>query len=119
MKSDVVFVHLNAVDIVMTFRQIARRHHDIFKEIFRGSVSVAGRIFRTDAAWLEEPGTAMLVLAILGVFLDFALDYLLLLSAFRSTDRSIIEAAEIDGATKWQLYWDVVLPLARPLRMSL
>jgi multiple sugar transport system permease protein len=27
---------------------------------------------------------------------------------------SLDEAAEIDGATKWQLYWDVILPLARP-----
>lgn len=24
------------------------------------------------------------------------------------------EAAEIDGASKWQLYWDVILPLCRP-----
>ena len=27
---------------------------------------------------------------------------------------SLDEAAEIDGASKWQLYWDVILPLARP-----
>jgi multiple sugar transport system permease protein len=24
------------------------------------------------------------------------------------------EAAEMDGATKWQLFWDVIMPLARP-----
>jgi len=24
------------------------------------------------------------------------------------------EAAEIDGASKWQLYWDIMLPLSRP-----
>ena len=28
--------------------------------------------------------------------------------------RSLDEAAEIDGASKWQLFWDVVLPLSRP-----
>jgi len=27
---------------------------------------------------------------------------------------SLDEAAEIDGASKWQLFWDVILPLARP-----
>jgi len=27
---------------------------------------------------------------------------------------SLDEAAEIDGASKWQIYWNVVLPLARP-----
>lgn len=28
--------------------------------------------------------------------------------------RSLDEAAEIDGASKWRLFWDVILPLARP-----
>ncbi|MEW6356088.1 MAG: carbohydrate ABC transporter permease [Planctomycetota bacterium] len=27
---------------------------------------------------------------------------------------SLDEAAEIDGASKWQLFWDVILPLSRP-----
>ncbi len=33
--------------------------------------------------------------------------------------KSLDEAAEIDGATKWQLYWDVVLPLSRPALVTL
>jgi len=28
--------------------------------------------------------------------------------------RELDEAAEIDGASKWRLYWDVILPLTRP-----
>ncbi len=28
--------------------------------------------------------------------------------------QSLDEAAEIDGASKWQVYWDIILPLARP-----
>ncbi|MEX0777082.1 MAG: carbohydrate ABC transporter permease [Phycisphaeraceae bacterium] len=27
---------------------------------------------------------------------------------------SLDEAAEIDGASKWRLYWDIILPLSRP-----
>jgi len=29
------------------------------------------------------------------------------------------EAAEIDGASKWQLYWDIMLPLSRPCLIAL
>ena len=32
---------------------------------------------------------------------------------------SLDEAAEIDGASKWQLYWDVILPLSRPAIVTL
>ena len=28
--------------------------------------------------------------------------------------RALDEAAEIDGASKWRIFWDVVLPLSRP-----
>src|SRR5688500_8862051 len=28
--------------------------------------------------------------------------------------RSLDEAAEIDGASPWRVFWDVILPLARP-----
>ncbi len=31
-----------------------------------------------------------------------------------SIPSSLDEAAEIDGASKWRLYWDIILPLSRP-----
>ncbi|QQE11021.1 carbohydrate ABC transporter permease [Planctomycetota bacterium] len=31
-----------------------------------------------------------------------------------SIPSSLDEAAEIDGASKWRIYWDVILPLSRP-----
>jgi ABC-type glycerol-3-phosphate transport system permease component len=34
---------------------------------------------------------------------------------FRALPRSVIEAAQIDGASEWQILWQVVLPLAMPV----
>ena len=82
----------------------------VFKEIFRGEVSVANRILSTSLLWLDEPGSAMAVLVILGLFLDFALDYILLVSAFRGIDRSITEAAEIDGAGRLRMLFEIETP---------
>ncbi len=33
--------------------------------------------------------------------------------------RALDEAANIDGASKWQLYWEVILPLSRPALVTL
>lgn len=33
---------------------------------------------------------------------------------FRSVPRELEEAALIDGASRWQIYWELMLPLARP-----
>ena len=87
----------------------------IFREIFRGRVSIANRILSTDLPWLESPGCAIFVLALLGIFLDFGIDYILLLSSFRKIDRSLIEAASIDGAGSLRALFYIELPEVRPM----
>lgn len=83
----------------------------IYKAMFRGKVSIVNRLLNLNIDWLNEKFPAMLTLVFLGVFLDFGVDYILLLTSFRSIDRSIIEAAEIDGASKATLYFKIELPL--------
>jgi len=43
----------------------------------------------------------------------------LLVGGFSEVPRSLIEAARIDGATHWQIFYKVVLPLAKPVIVSL
>ena len=85
----------------------------IFSEMFRGRISIANRILGMDILWLESPISAMAVLVFLCVFLDFGLDYILLLSAFRSIDRSLMEAAEIDGCGSVRTLLWIELPAIR------
>lgn len=87
----------------------------IFREIFRGRISIINRLFSMDIPWLESPDYAIAVLAFLGVFLDFGIDYILLLSSFRKIDRSIIEAAAIDGSGDIRTLLMIELPEARPM----
>jgi len=41
--------------------------------------------------------------------------FLLLLAGLSNVDRSIQEAAQIDGARYWQTFWHVTLPIIRPV----
>lgn len=38
---------------------------------------------------------------------------------FRSANRSIVEAARLDGASTWRVLWQVLVPLARPAVVTL
>ena len=87
----------------------------IFSQMFRGRISIINRIFGTELMWLDSPVTAMVTLVMLSVFLDFGLDYILLLSSFRSIDRSMIEAAEIDGASGPRMLFSIELPQIRQM----
>lgn len=68
-----------------------------------------------DRAWLSDPSTA--IWAILGVVtwkrVGFTL--LLLVAGLSSLDRSLLEAAALDGAGWWRTYVLVGLPQLRPI----
>ncbi len=82
----------------------------IFKQMFNPSNSIINRIFGLDIIWLNDRTSALIAIIALCVFLDFALDYILILSAFRKIERNIIEASLIDGANEAQRYFLIELP---------
>ncbi len=86
----------------------------IFKMMFNPTTGAINRIFNTDIQWTNEALPAMVSVAFLGVFLDFGLDYILLLSAMRNLDKSAVEAAQIDGAGKVRIFLSIKLPLIMP-----
>jgi multiple sugar transport system permease protein len=63
--------------------------------------------------WLDTP-LALIVPAGAGAFGVF-----LLWSFFQAVPRELEEAAAIDGCGKWRIYWNIMLPLARPALATL
>jgi ABC-type sugar transport system permease subunit len=65
--------------------------------------------------WFGDPKLAMpaVVLAALWISLGYAMVYFL--AALQSVDRELYEAAEVDGASKWQQFRHVTLPGIRPV----
>lgn len=86
----------------------------IFRQIFNGRNSIANTILPLDINYLNTKASAFFVLLLLSVFLDFALDHILLLSSFRKIDKSILEAAKLDGAGSCRLYFQIELPEVLP-----
>lgn len=85
----------------------------IFSLMFRGRVSIINRVFHLSIEWLGERVPAMIVLVLLGVFLDFSIDYIILLAALKSNDKSVLEAARLDGAENEKLFFLIELPMIK------
>jgi len=64
--------------------------------------------------WLENPETVMISLIIMGIWLSVGARMIIYLAALQGIPRSYYEAAEIDGAGKWQCFWYITLPLLKP-----
>ncbi|MGO1769197.1 MAG: carbohydrate ABC transporter permease [Microbacterium sp.] len=65
--------------------------------------------------WLEDPGQAMLVIAIMSVWGQAALTTVIYLAALQDIPAELSEAARVDGATRWQTFWRVIFPQLAPV----
>ena len=86
----------------------------LFKYMFNPSTGIVNRILHINIAWNNEAIPAMFSVVFLGVFLDFGLDYLLLLSASRNMDKGPIEAARVDGAGEGRIFFSIKIPALLP-----
>lgn len=64
-------------------------------------------------SWLGSPKTALWALIILSIW-QFGSSMLIFLSALKQIPVSLYEAAEVDGANKWQQFWRITLHLITP-----
>ena len=69
----------------------------------------------SDILWLGEPASALFWLSV-GVFWSWGpLGGLMLLGALNNIPSDIFEAARVDGAGNWRVFWNITLPLLRPM----
>lgn len=64
--------------------------------------------------WLGDENWALPSLVLPSVWAGIGLFMLVLMGAISNIPKSFYEAAEIDGATKWQQFWRVTVPLIWP-----
>ncbi len=71
-------------------------------------------LFDGPTDWLADPLRAWIPIVLADVWKTTPFVVLLLLAGLQTIDESLYEAARIDGATEWQQFRHVTLPLLRP-----
>jgi multiple sugar transport system permease protein len=65
--------------------------------------------------WLEDPSQAMAVIAIMSLWGQAAFTTVIYLAALQDVPAELLDAACVDGASKWQTFWRVVWPQLTPV----
>jgi len=63
--------------------------------------------------WLDEPALVMPAIVITALWLYVGFNMIYFLAALQSVDKTLEEAARVDGANRWQVFWHVTLPSMR------
>ncbi|MEX5215219.1 MAG: sugar ABC transporter permease [Nitrospiraceae bacterium] len=64
--------------------------------------------------WLAYPGFAFAIIVLADVWKTSSFAGLLLLAGLQVIPDDLYDAAKIDGATRWQRFWHITLPMLRP-----
>ena len=64
--------------------------------------------------WLGSPSTALISISIVIIWQMMGFCMLLFTAGLQVIPRQYYEAADIDGANKWQAFWNITFPLLNP-----
>ncbi len=64
--------------------------------------------------WLTHPAIAMPAIAVMATWKNVGFYIVIYLAGLQNVPRSCHEAIELEGATAWQRFWHVTLPLLKP-----
>jgi ABC-type sugar transport system permease subunit len=69
---------------------------------------------RQPRSWLANPTTALIVIMVMSIWKGFGYGMVIYLAGLQTIPATVFEAAVIDGASAWQRFWRVTLPLLNP-----
>lgn len=61
-------------------------------------------------AWLYDSQWAMIAIVMMSVWAGFGANMLIFLASLQGVPSELVEAARLDGANAWQVFWHVTLP---------
>lgn len=69
-------------------------------------------------AWLSDPELALYSVALIDIWKGVGLATLIYIAGLAAISPEYYEASRIDGATSWQQFWRVTVPLVRPATVT-
>jgi multiple sugar transport system permease protein len=74
-----------------------------------------GRIGIPNVPWLTSPDWSWLGVSITTIWWDAGFAFILFLAGLQDVPTELVDAAQIDGASRLQTIWHVILPILRPV----
>src|SRR5690606_6039013 len=99
-----------AIPTVVSAQMWAWMYNDVFGVINDLLVNQLG-ILDSKVAWLANPSTALPAIIAVDIWKTTPFMALLLLAGLQIIPGDVYEASTVDGASKWQQFWQITLPL--------
>lgn len=89
----------------------------VWKFIYHPQIGAINQIFGVQLNWLLNSRTALLAIIIMTIWKDFGYAVVMFISGLYSLPSDAMEASLVDGATGWQRFRYIILPLLKPMTL--
>lgn len=103
---------ITPVGVAYTFRMLVDTDKGPFQPIWQG-VGLGG------FSWVNDPWAARAAVMIGDIWQWTPFMFIVLLAALEGQSVELIEAARVDGANRWQIFWHITLPQILPVSLTL
>ncbi len=117
----------SSVAISMVWRWIYNQHYGLLNMILTGLAGVVNKVVEfatfgnltevwqfSNPNWLMEPRWTIINLMIIAVWQSLGYNMIIFLAGLQNIPQELYEAAEVDGASPWQSFWKITIPLISP-----
>jgi multiple sugar transport system permease protein len=98
------------VAVAMVWNWIFATRFGLLNNILRNFFGVTA-----PPAWLADKHYALIVLVIVTIWKTSPFQMMVFLAGLQSIPSSLYDAARIDGASRWQMFWRITLPMLSPV----
>ena len=85
--------------------------------LYNPQIGAINQILGLDINWLMNPKTALLAIMIMTIWKDFGYAVVMFMAGLYSLPSDAMEAARVDGASSWQTFKYLTLPLLKPMTL--
>lgn len=89
----------------------------VWKFLYNPQIGAINQILGLDINWLMNPKTALLAIMIMTIWKDFGYAVVMFMAGLYSLPSDAMEAARVDGASSWQTFKYLTLPLLKPMTL--
>lgn len=101
-------VLISAVGVGLTFQVLLDPFNGIVNKLITAATGQDG------PGWLTDPNIALLSVAAIDVWKGIGLATLIYIAGIAAIPNEYFEAARVDGASSWQIFGNIILPLSFP-----
>ena len=86
----------------------------VWEWIFDPNIGLLNRVLRVNIAWLYDVHWAMPALIIVSAWKLIGYNMIIFLAGLSNLNNNIFEAAKVDGASEWQIFTKITVPMLSP-----